>query len=42
MKADSNRSAQERAQKEWHTKKKPTAKEAQLLHDAKALKDFVQ
>ena len=40
--SDSNRSAQERAQKEWHTKKKPTAKEAQLLHDAKALKDFVQ
>ena len=40
--SDSNKSAQERAQKEWHTKKKPTAKEAQLLHDAKALKDFVQ
>ena len=40
--SDSNKSAQERAQKEWHTKKKPTAKEVQLLHDAKALKDFVQ
>ena len=40
--SDSNKSAQERAQKEWHTKKKTTAKEAQLLHDAKALKDFVQ
>ena len=40
--SDSDKSAQERAQKEWHTKKKPTAKEMQLLHDAKALKDFVQ